>query len=203
MLSFWMHRHTILAHLKNGSCETTLIDDPTIIVPQVFNDCRELWDRRGKRQSWPKDQWAFVRASVQSFLYATIDPEDVHYDNGLMNPRGTIRAQSVELTSVSFEKGPIPIISAYAQFMFSFDRRFRDNAEFYDWMKATDWLDWATNYGWRFTDRNEFDAAETHDGIEVELLVVRLLGNRRSPAPASLSNHVSLETYTVRTDDWL
>lgn len=165
-----MPSHTILARLKNGSCETTLSDDPTIIIPQAFNDCRGLWERRGKRQSWPQDQWTFVSASIEPFLYATIEPEDVHYKNGLLNPRGTIHAQSVELTSVSFENGPIPIVSASALFLFSFDRRFRDNAAFYDWQEQTDWLDWGTNFGWRFPSGDECDAAQTHDGIELELI---------------------------------
>ncbi|WP_449411629.1 hypothetical protein [Methylobacterium komagatae] len=146
-------------------------NDPTIVIPQAFLDCRSLWDRRGRKRSWPKDQWTFVRASIEPFLYATIDPEDVHYENGLLNRRGTIHAQSVELKSVSFKNGPIPIISSVASFTLFFDRQLAHNEAFYNWMEATDWLDWGVNFGWRFGDGNEFDAAETHDGIELELLI--------------------------------
>lgn len=71
----------------------------------------------------------------------------------------------------SFESGPIPIVSAYARFVLSFDRRFRDNAEFYGWQEATDWLDCGINFGWRFPSDYEVDAAETHDGIELELII--------------------------------
>ncbi len=167
-----IHRHTVLAHLKNGSCEIGTTDDPTIVIPQAFHDCRALWDRRGKVRSWPQDQWAFVTASIEPLLYATIDPEDAHYDNGLLNPRGTIQAPSVQLSSLSFETGPIPIISATAQFELLLDRGLTDTEQLYDWQEQTDWLDWCVNFGWRFPNGDGFDAAETHDGIQFELRAV-------------------------------
>lgn len=165
-----LHRHTVLAHLRNGSCEIGTTDDPTIVFPQAFHDCRALWERRAKASSWPEDQWAFVRASIEPWLYAALAPEDAHYDNGLLNPRGTIHAQSVELTSVSFENGPIPIVSAIGCFELILDRELTDTEQLYDWMERTDWLDWFVNFGWRFPGGGELDAAETHDGIQFELL---------------------------------
>lgn len=165
-----IHRHTVLAHLKNGSSETIPTADPTIVIPPAFHDCRALWDRRGKVRSWPQDQWAIVRVSIEPLLYATIDPEDAHYDNGLLNPRETIQAQSVQLSSVSFENGPIPIVSAIACFELILNQELTDTEQLYDWQEETDWLDWCVNFGWRFPNGSEYDAAETHDGIQLELL---------------------------------
>lgn len=118
----------------------------------------------------PKDQWAFGRGSIEPLLYATLDPEDVHYDNGLRNPYGTIHARSVELTSLNFENSPIPIVSAIAHFELILDRPMADTEQLYDWMEQSEWLDWCVNFGWRFRNDNEFDAAETHDGIQFEVI---------------------------------
>lgn len=105
-------------------------------------------------------------------LYAAIDPEKEHYEGGLLNPKGIIRAQVIELSSVSFENGPIPVISAYAQFEMTFDRVFADTAAFYDWQEATDWMDWAVALGFRFEDGGEWDATWEHGGIDFEVLPV-------------------------------
>jgi hypothetical protein len=110
-----------------------------------------------------------VKTTVGPLLYATTDPEDEYYENGLLNPRGTIRSQSVKLSSVSFENGPIPTVSAYAQFQMTFDRAFTDTAHFYDWMEATGWLDWAVCFGWLFEDRREWGATYDHAGIDSEI----------------------------------
>lgn len=163
-----MHTHTVSVRLKNGSADPS--DNLGLNLPAAFILCEQLWKDRGNRRSWPKDQWAFVRATVEPLLYATIDPEHEHYDNGLLNPRGTIYSRSVELSSVSFENGPIPVISAYARFQLTFDRWFSDTGEFYDWQEQTDWLDWATNFGWRFEDGSEYDAAYDNSGIEFEII---------------------------------
>ncbi|MGH1573131.1 hypothetical protein ACRAWG_23755 [Methylobacterium sp. P31] len=163
-----MHAHTVSVRVKNGSWDPS--DDLGLILPAAFIRCEQLWKGRGDRRSWPKDQWAFARDAIEPLLYATIDPEDVHYDNGLLNPRGTIYSRSVELSSVSFENGPIPIISAYARFELTFDREFKDTAAFYDWQEQTDWLDWGTNFGWRFEDGSEYDAAYDNAGIELEIM---------------------------------
>lgn len=165
-----IHCHTVLAYLKNGCSEIETTDDPTTIIPQALLDCRALWDRRGRVRSWPRDQWQSVKASIEPSLYATIDPEQSHYDNGLLNPRGTIHARSLELTSLSFENGPIPIVSAIAHFELILDRPIGDTEQLYDWMGKSEWLDWCVNFGWRFQNDNEFDAGETHDGIQFELL---------------------------------
>lgn len=111
-----------------------------------------------------------MRASVEPLLYATIDPEDVHYENGLLNTRGTIRTELIELSSCSFENGPVPIVSAYALFELNFDRRFVDTEQFYDWQEQTDYFDWCTNLGWRFEDGSEYDAGYDNAGIEFEFL---------------------------------
>lgn len=163
-----MRRHTVIARLKNGSPEFPL--DPTINLPAALTQCERLWKNRGRRRSWPKDQWRFVRKTIEPLLYATIDPEDVHYGNGLLNVRGTIRSQSVELSSVSFESGSLPTISCYALSEMVFDREFRSTAEFFDWQEQTDWLDWATNFGWRFGDGSEYDAACDNGGKELDVL---------------------------------
>ena len=163
---YCMFPHLVAARLKNGSPELSL--DPTINLPPDLIRCKQLWDRRGKRGSWPRDQWAFVRATVEPLLYATLDPDPVHYDNGLMAPRGTIRSSAVGLSSVSFEHGPVPVISACARFELTFDRVFTSTAALYDWMEGTDWLDWGTNFGWRLPDGSEYDAAQHNDGLEFE-----------------------------------
>ncbi|MHB2207557.1 hypothetical protein [Methylobacterium sp. CM6257] len=163
-----MYRHTVVARLKNGSPELPL--DPTISLPAALTQCEQLWKERGGRTSWPREQWSFVRKVIEPLLYATIDPEDVHYAGGLLNARGTIRSQSVELSSVSFKNGPLPTISCYAQFEMTFDREFDDVAGFYDWQEQTDWLDWGTNFGWRLEDGSEYDAAYDNVGIELEII---------------------------------
>jgi hypothetical protein len=129
-----------------------------------------MWRDRGRRTSWPRDQWAFVRRAIEPLLYAGIMPESEHYQGGLLNPKGIIQAQAIELSSVSFENGPIPVISAYAQFKMTFDRTFRDTGQFYDWMEQTDWLDWALCFGFRFDDGSEWDATYEHGGIEFEIV---------------------------------
>lgn len=165
-----MYRHSISVRIKNGCPD--LSDDPEVQIPPVLFQCEQLWEGRGRRKSWSKDQWAFVRASVEPLLYATIDPEDVHYENGLLNTRGTIRTELIELSSCSFENGPVPIVSAYARFELSFDRQFADTEQFYAWQEKTDWLDWATNLGWQFEVGSEYDAGYDNTGIEFEVLTL-------------------------------
>ena len=164
-----MPTYTLSARLKNGWFDHTI--EPDSIIPQAMIDCKALWDKRGRRRSWPKDQWAFVRAAIQPMLHGTIDPEDEHYDGGLLNPRGTIHSQSVELTSVSFVKGSIPTVSVYAYFELSFDKQFKDSWEFSDWQEATDRMEWCTNFGWLFPCGNGYDAGEENAGIELQLLI--------------------------------
>lgn len=163
-----MHRHTISVRLENGRPD--LSDDPALVIPPQLLRCEQLWKDRGKRRSWPKSQWAFVKAAVEPLLYATIDPEDVHYVNGLLHSRDTIRSQAIELLSCSFESGSVPIISAYARFELLFDRLFDDTEQFYEWQERTDWLDWATNFGWQFEDGSEYDAGYHNSGIEFEII---------------------------------
>ncbi|MDP4003288.1 hypothetical protein [Methylobacterium sp. NEAU K] len=122
------------------------------------------------RTSWLQDQWAFVRRAIEPLLYAWIEPEPEHYESGLLNSRGAIQAQVIELSSVSFENGPIPIISAYAQFEMTFDRVFASTAEFYEWQDQTDWLDWALCFGFRFEDGGEWEATYDHSGIDFEIV---------------------------------
>lgn len=162
-----MHRHTISVWLKHGSPD--LSEDPTSILSSALIQCREMWRDRGSRESWPNNQWRFVRRTIEPLLYARIEPEPEHYDGGLLNPRGIIQAQAIELSSVSFENGPIPVISAYAQFQMTFDRAFADTGEFYDWQEQTDWLDWALCFGFRFDDGGEWDATWEHGGIDFEI----------------------------------
>ena len=161
--------YTLSARLKYGWFDHTA--EPDIIIPQAMIDCRVMWEGREKRWSWPKDQWSLVRSTIEPMLHGTIDPEEEHYAGGLTNPVGTIHSQSVELTSVSFEKGPIPIVSAYAYFELSFDKQFRDGWEFSDWMEATDRMEWCTNFGWLFPCGNGYDAGEENAGIEIQLMV--------------------------------
>lgn len=163
-----MPTYTLSARLKNGWFDHTA--EPGIIIPQDMIDCRAMWDGRGKSRSWPKDQWASLRSAIEPMLHGTIDPENEHYDGGLLNPRGTIHSQSVELTSISFEKGPIPIVSAYAYFELSFDKQFDESWDFSDWMESTDWMEWCTNFGWLFPCGNGYDAAENADIITIQLL---------------------------------
>ena len=40
----------------------------------------------------------------------------------------------------------------------TFDRALRDTTQLYDWMEATDWLDYALCFGFRFEDGGESDA---------------------------------------------
>ena len=163
-----MHIHTVIARLKNGMVDLT--EDPTPILPPAIFQCEKLWQDRGRRRSWHKDQWAFVRRAVEPLLYARIEPEAEHYAGGLLHPRGAIQAQVIELTSVSFENGPLPIISAFAQFQLTFDQSFKDTGELYDWMEATDWLDWSLCFGFRLQDGGEWDATWEHQGIDFELI---------------------------------
>jgi len=163
-----MHAHSIIARLKNGSPD--LSEDPTSTLSSSLIQCERLWKDRGRRRSWQEDQWAFVRRAIEPLLYAQIKPEPEHYENGLLNPKGPIRAQAIELSSVSFENGPIPVISAYARFEMTFDRALADTAALYDWQEATDWLDWALCFGFRFQDGAEWDATWEHGGIDFEIL---------------------------------
>lgn len=162
-----MQVHTIIARLKNGMPDLT--EDPTPILPPAFFQCDRLWKDRGRRKSWPKDQWAFVRRTVEPLLYARIEPQSEHRENGLLHPEKAIQEQAIELTSVSFENGSLPVISAYAQFEMTFDRALRDTTQLYDWMEATDWLDYALCFGFRFEDGGEWDATWEHGGIDFEV----------------------------------
>ncbi|TXN39498.1 hypothetical protein [Methylobacterium sp. WL7] len=157
-----------MARLKNGSPD--LSEDPAPILIPTLIQCEGLWKDRGKRRSWPNNQWSFVRRTIEPLLYARIEPEPEHYDGGLLNPRGVIQAQAIELSSVSFENGPIPVISAYAQFQMTFDRAFADTGEFYEWQEQTDWMDWALCFGFRFEDGGEWDATWEHGGIDFEIV---------------------------------
>ncbi|MBP2497024.1 hypothetical protein ABID82_007075 [Methylobacterium sp. PvP062] len=103
-------------------------------------------------------------------IYARIEPEPEHYQHGLLNPKGPIQATAIELSSVSFENGPLPTISGCAQFQMTFDRAFTDTGEFYDWMEATDWLDHALSFGFRLQDGGEWDATYDHAGIDFEIV---------------------------------
>ncbi|MGU3657840.1 hypothetical protein [Methylobacterium fujisawaense] len=164
-----MHFHTVMVRLKNGAPE--LSEDPTPVLPPALIRSEQLWRDRGRRQTWPKDHWAFVRAAIEPVLYAKIEPESEHYANGLLNPKGAIQARSIELSSVSFENGPLPTISGYAQFQLTFDRAFTDSGELYDWMDATDWMDWSLCFGFRLEDGSEWDVTYDHAGIDFELIV--------------------------------
>ena len=115
-----MHPHIVMVRLKNGAPDLT--EDPAPLLPPALIRCEQLWTGRGRRRSWPRDQWQFVRATIEPLLYARIEPEDVHFANGLLNRTGAIEARSIALSSVSFEDGRLPTISAYAQFEMTFDR---------------------------------------------------------------------------------
>jgi len=162
-----MHIHTVIARLKNGCADLT--EDPAPILPPAIFQCERLWKDRGRRRSW-KDQWAFVKRTVEPLLYARIEPESEHRENGLLHPERAIQARSIQLTSVNFENGALPIISAYAEFQLTFDRSFTDTGELYDWMESTDWLDWALCFGFRFADGSEYDTTWEHKGIDFELI---------------------------------
>lgn len=163
-----MHVHTVMARLKNGSPD--LSEDPAPTLPPALIQCEQLWKDRGRRRSWPKDQWAFVRATIEPLLYARIEPESEHRENGLLHPERAIQARSIQLLSCSFENGPLPIISAYAEFQLRFDRAFNGTGELYDWMESTDWLDHALCFGFRTEDMSEWDATWEHQGIDFELI---------------------------------
>ena len=92
-----MQVHTIIARLKNGMPDLT--EDPTPILPPAFFQCDRLWKDRGRRKSWPKDQWAFVRRTVEPLLYARIKPQSEHRENGLVHPGKAIPEQAIELIS--------------------------------------------------------------------------------------------------------
>lgn len=57
-----MHHYAVMARLKNGLPD--LLEDPAPIVPPALIQCEQLWRRRGRRRSWPPDQWAFVRGAI-------------------------------------------------------------------------------------------------------------------------------------------
>ena len=111
-----------------------------------------------------------VRNAVEPLLYARIEPEDVHRKNGLLHPERAIQAQSIKLFSCSFENGPLPTISGYAQFQMTFDRVLASTGELYDWMEVTDWLDYALCFGFRLEDGGEWDATLEHGGIDFEIV---------------------------------
>lgn len=163
-----MHHHTVVVSLKQGTPD--LSEESTPILPAALIQCEKLWQGRGRRTSWPKDQWAFVRRAIEPLLYARIEPEPEHRENGLLHPERAILAQSIQLLSCSFENGPLPIISAYAEFQLTFDRAFRDTAAFYDWQEQTDWLDYALCFGFRLEDGGEWDATWEHGGIDFEVV---------------------------------
>jgi hypothetical protein len=163
-----MHSHTVAVRLKNGTPD--LSEAPMPILPPALTQCEQLWKGRGRRRSWPKDQWAFVRRTIDPLLYARIEPELEHYAGGLLNPNGAIHAQAVELSSVSFENGSLPTITGYAWFQMTFDRAFSGTTQLYAWMEQTDWLDWALCFGFRFEDGSEWDATYEHGGIEFEVV---------------------------------
>jgi hypothetical protein len=163
-----MHIHTVTVRLKNGMPDLT--EDPTLILPPAIFQCEHLWKDRGRRRSWPKDQWHFVRRTIEPLLYARIEPEPEHRKNGLLHPERAIQARSIQLLSCSFENGPIPTISGYAQFQMTFDRAFADTGAFYDWQEQTDWLDWALCFGFRLQDGGEWDATWEHQGIDFEIV---------------------------------
>lgn len=164
-----MHLHTVTARLKNGMPDLT--EDPTSVLPPAIFLCEQLWQKRGMRGSWPKEQWAFVRRAIEPLLYARIEPEPEHYAGGLLNLRGAIQAEAIEVSSVSFENGPIPTITAYAQFQMMFDRAFADTGAFYEWQKQTDWMDWALCFGFRLEDGGEWDATWEHGGVDFEIVM--------------------------------
>lgn len=157
-----------MVQLKNGTPDLT--EDPAPILPPALIQCEKLWRERGRRRSWSKDQWAFVRGAIEPWLYARIEPEPEHYENGLLSPKGPIKATAIELSSASFENGSIPSISGYAQFQLTFDRTFRDTAALYDWMEQTDWLDWSLCFGFRLENGDEWDATYEHGGVDFELI---------------------------------
>lgn len=157
----------MMARLKNGSPD--LSEEPTSNLPTALIQCEQLWKDRGRRRSWPKDQWAFVRGAVEQLLYARIEPEPEHRANGLLHPERAIKAHSIQLLSCSFEDGPLPTISAQAHFQMMFDRAFRDTTAFYDWQEQTDWLDHALCFGFRLEDGGEWDATYDHAGIDFEI----------------------------------
>ncbi|MGU3546668.1 hypothetical protein [Methylobacterium sp. A52T] len=163
-----MHLHTVMVRLKNGSPDHS--EEPTPILAPALIQCEQLWKDRGRSRSWPQVQWTFVKEVVEQLLYARIEPEPEHYGNGLLNPSGAIRAQSIQLLSCSFVDGPLPTISAHATFQMSFDRAFADTGELYDWMEETDWLDHALRFGFRLQDGGEWDATYDHAGIDFEIV---------------------------------
>lgn len=163
-----MHVHIVTVRLKNGSPD--LSEGVTPILPSALIKCEGLRQKRSKRGFWPKGEWTFVMRAVAPLLYARIEPEPEHYAGGLLNPRGAIQAEAIELSSVSFENGPIPTITAYAQFQMTFNRAFADTGEFYDWQEQTDFMDWALCFGFRLEDGGEWDATWKHDGVDFEIV---------------------------------
>jgi hypothetical protein len=90
-----MHTHTVWVWLKHGSPDFTE-GCPTILPPALIQ-CREMWRDRGGRTSWRKDEWAFVRRSIEPLLYAAIDPENEHYEGGDLT--GILDRASCEITA--------------------------------------------------------------------------------------------------------
>ncbi|WP_457105587.1 hypothetical protein [Methylobacterium sp. P5_C11] len=112
-----------------------------------------------------------MRHAIEPLLYARIEPDPGHYAHGLLNPKRQIQANAVELSTVNFEHGPVPIIFGYAGLQLAFDRAFTDAGEDYDRMKAADWLDWPLCFGVRVVDGGEWDAADEHGGIDFEVVI--------------------------------
>lgn len=159
--------HTVIVRIKDGSPDLT--EDPTPILPPALIQCEQLWKDLGRSRSWSQDQWAFVKCTVEPLLYARIEPETEHRQNGLLHPEKAIQARSIQLLSCSFENGPLPTISGYAEFHLTFDRSFKETGELYDWMESTDWLDHALCFGFRLQDGGEWDATCDHGGIDFEI----------------------------------
>ncbi len=141
------------------------------ILPLAIFQCEQLWKDQVRRRSWSKDQRAFVRGAVEPLLYARIEPESEHRENGLLHPERAIQARSIRLLSCSFGNGPLLTISAYAEFQLRFGRSFENTGELYDWMEATDWMDWSLCFGFRLEDGSEWDVTYDHAGIDFEIIV--------------------------------
>lgn len=119
-------------------------------IPELFHDCQRLWGANKDRDAWADDDFWFVGIVIEPELVAILQPDSEHIAGGLVSDGSPIMASMIEVDSVIFADGPIPIVNAWARFTVQFDRRFSNYDSWIEWQEEHGWLDGSVEFHYRF-----------------------------------------------------
>lgn len=144
-----MVQYDVSARMKSGHPSY----EPSISrggVPESFYECQRRWERTKHLDRWRAEDFRFVRSVIEPELTVILHPDSEQIAGGLTSDGLPIVASMVEVDSVCFAEGPIPIINARTRWTILFDRRFPNYDSWIGWQEEYGWLDGSVEFQYRF-----------------------------------------------------